>query len=80
MARGWESKSVEEQQAEAATLRDRTKPRLTPVQAARQRQKEGLVLSRKHLLQQLEAAQNPRHRELLQAALADLAAQLTQLG
>jgi hypothetical protein len=38
------------------------------------------MLSRQHVLQQLEAAQSPRHRELLQRALADLDAQLAQLG
>ena len=34
------------------------------------------MLSRQHILQQLEAAQNPRHREILQRALADLDKQL----
>ena len=80
VARGWESKSVEEQQAEAATTLNQPKPQLSPAQLARQRQREGLALSRKHLLQQLDAAQNPRHREMLQAALADLDAQIAQLG
>jgi hypothetical protein len=41
---------------------------------------QGLQLSRQRVLQQLEVAQNPRHREVLQAALADLDAQLTRLG
>jgi len=36
-------------------------------------------MSRQHVLQQLEAAQNPRHRQILQSALADLDAQLTRL-
>jgi hypothetical protein len=79
VARGWESKSVEEQQALAVSAPSPAKPPLTPAQIANQRQRQGLLLSRQHVLQQLEAAQNPRHREILQAALADLDAQLTQL-
>ena len=48
-------------------------------QTASQRQRKGLLLSRQHVLQQLEAAQNPRHRQILQNALADLDAQLARL-
>jgi hypothetical protein len=79
VARGWESKSVEEQQVEAASASNPEKPRLTPDQIASQRQKQGLLLSRKRVLQQLEAAQNPRHRELLQNALAHLDARLARI-
>jgi hypothetical protein len=79
VARGWESKSVEEQQALAVSAPSPAKPPLTPAQIANQRQRQGLLLSRQHVLQQLEAARNPRHREILQSALADLDAQLTQL-
>jgi hypothetical protein len=77
MARGWESKSVEEQQAEAAAASPNLKRLLTPDQMARQRQETGLRLSRQRVLQQLQAAQNPRHRKMLEDALADLDAQLT---
>lgn len=79
MARGWESKSVEQQQDEAATASNKPKPLLTPDELARQRQRQGLQLSRQRVLQQLNAAQNPRHREMLQSALADLDAQLARL-
>ena len=78
VARGWESKSVEEQQAQAATPAT-PKPSLTPAQIASQHQRQGLMLSRQRVLQQLEAAQNARHREILQRALADLDAQLARL-
>jgi hypothetical protein len=80
VARGWESKSVEEQQSQAVSSPGPAKPPLTPAQIARQRQRQGLLLSRQHVLQQFEAAHNPRHREILQNALADLDRQLTQLG
>jgi hypothetical protein len=79
VARGWESKSVEEQQAQAVSPPGPAPPPLTPAQIAIQRQRKGLLLSRQHVLQQLEAAQNPRHRQILESALADLDAQLARL-
>ena len=79
MARGWESKSVEEQQTQAASSASPTGPPLTLAQIATARHKQGLLLSRQHVLQQLEAAKNSRHREILQNALADLDRQLAQL-
>jgi hypothetical protein len=75
MARGWESKSVEQQQEEASSVKTRGAP-LTPEQAAREKRRQGLLLSRQRVLQQLEAASNPRHRQMLESALADLDAQL----
>jgi hypothetical protein len=77
MARGWESKSVEEQQAEARTTSPSPtrKPR-TSEEIAKQRQEDALRLSRSRIVQQLEAAQNPNYRESLEAALADLDRQL----
>jgi transposase len=53
---------------------------LTPEQSAQQRQKQGLILARRHVLQQLEAAQNSRHRQMLEAAIADLDAQISRLS
>ena len=79
MARGWESKSVEEQQAQAVSEASPARPPLTPAQIASARGKQGLLLSRQYVLQQLEAARNSRHREILQNALADLDRQLAQL-
>jgi hypothetical protein len=79
VARGWESKSVEEQQAQAISPSGPAGQALTPDQIANRRQKQSLLLSRQRVLQQLEAAQNPRHREMLQIALADLDAHLVQL-
>ena len=80
MARGWESKAVEDQQAEAAATSDPTKVRLAPEQVARQKQQQGLLLSRQRVLQQLQIAQNPNHRKMLEAALGELDAQLARLG
>jgi hypothetical protein len=72
MARGWESKSVEAQQAEASEKSAKPRPAMSADEAARWREKESLRLSRQRVLQQLETSTNPRHRKLLQDALADL--------
>jgi len=72
VARGWESKSVEAQQAEASDKSAKPRPRISTDEAARWREKESLHLSRQRVLQQIEASQNPRHRKLLEDALADL--------
>lgn len=76
MARGWESKSVEQQQEEASSEHARKAAPLTPEQVGRRHRLDTLELSRKRILQQLEAATNPRHRQMLAAALADLDAQI----
>jgi len=80
VARGWESKSVEQQQDEAASASRKVHPILTSEELARQGEKQGLMLSRRRIVQQLEAARSPRHREMLQAALLDLDAKLSRLG
>ena len=80
MARGWESKSVEEQQSEAKAERQIQKVRLSPKEIAKQRQKDGLVLSRNRVLQQLQAATSATHRQMLEIALADLDAKISRVG
>jgi hypothetical protein len=72
VARGWESKSVEAQQADASEKSSKRPAPMSAEEAARWREKESLRLSRQRVLQQLEAAQNPRHRNLLKDTLADL--------
>jgi hypothetical protein len=76
MARGWESKSVEQQQAEAAERKHPSKSRITPQEALLVRKIEGLRLSRQRVLQQLSSAHDPRHRQILEHALADLDRQI----
>jgi len=72
VARGWESKSVEAQQAEADDKSAKRRPPMSSEEAARWREEESLRLSRQRVLQQLETSQNPRYRTLLEDALADL--------
>ena len=79
MARGWESKSVEAQ-IDAAGEHVRSavlnhKPDPTTLNLIRQ--KESLLLSRTHVLHELNTAQNPRYKAVLQKALADLDAKLS---
>jgi hypothetical protein len=77
MARGWESKSVEEQQVAASTQVE-SKQWLTPEQAATKQARDALELSRKRVLQELESAGNARHRHMLESALADLDSKLAR--
>lgn len=80
MARGWESKAVEAQQAEATDKDSKPRLRLTPEAAAHRREQENLLLSRQSVIQQLQKTQNPRHRELLQNTLADLDQKLNRFN
>jgi hypothetical protein len=55
------------------------RPALTAGEAAQWREKENLRLARRRVLQQLETSSNPRHRRLLQDALAALDEKLSPL-
>jgi hypothetical protein len=79
VARGWESKSVEAQQAEASEKSSPSQPRMSAEEAVRWREKESLRLARIRVLQQLDSSQNSRHRKLLQETLKDLDAKLSGL-
>jgi hypothetical protein len=76
MARGWESKSVEQQQEDFASNQGKGNLRLSAQQIAAEHERNGIALSRQHILQQLQVACNPRHRQMLEAALAELDRQL----
>lgn len=79
MARGFESKSVEEQQAEAKREPAQNQ-RLTPEQMEGRRKREGLLLSKKNIQSQLNSATNSTHRQMLEGALAELDRQIAELG
>jgi hypothetical protein len=76
MARGWESKSIEQQQEQAASSPGGKGELLTPQQIAEQQRLHGLKLSRQRTLEQLERVTNLRHKEILERALRDIDAQL----
>jgi len=76
MARGWESKAAEQQQEEAATSKAKGKAPLSAEKIAQEQHRRSIELSRQRILQQLQVACNPRHRQMLEKALADLDAKL----
>jgi len=72
MARGWESKSVAQQQEEFASNKGMGDQPLNSQQIAAELERNGVELSRQRILQQLQVACNPRHRQMLETALAEL--------
>ena len=66
MARGWESKAVADQIEEGESRQqDASRTAPTPEQRKLTEQLESLKLSRSRLLQQLERARHPAHRDVL---------------
>lgn len=63
---------MEAQQAEADDKASPTRKKMSPEEAAAFRQKENLRLARQRVLEQLERSSNPRHRKLMEEALAHL--------
>jgi hypothetical protein len=80
VARGWESKAVEAQQAEAGEKSANSRPKMTTAEASRQRVKEGLLLSRKRALNQMAESRDPRRRAMLEKALDELNEKLSRIG
>jgi hypothetical protein len=80
MSRGWESKSVESQMADATSRREAARRiPLTAEQIRLQHERESLELSRTRVLNDLDAATHPRRREQLLAALQHLEKKMTAL-
>ena len=80
MARGWESKSVESQiESAEAQIRPTPDEHISAEDMELLRKKESLKLSRTRVLRELEASQNPRYRNLMEKALADLNSELSRL-
>jgi hypothetical protein len=80
MARGWESKSVEDQIGAAEAERDaRGRSDTTPVERERNDRQKSLLLSRALILQRMAAATNPRYLAQLENTLAQLEAQLSEV-
>jgi len=77
MSKGWESKSVEEQQAIASTPKP-AKPALDVNEAEKKRRRQALELQRERILS--ERTSSPHRRSALELALADIEEELGQLG
>lgn len=81
MARGWESKAVESQIESAQDRNSHVdQPRLPPEELALEREREGLELSRKRVLDDISTAQNPKYLEQLQRTLEFLDAKLAKFS
>lgn len=80
MARGWESKSVQEQIAAARAREGEIKPRLTPEQLAVVKKCDALLLHRTRVLHDLENCRDERYRKTLSSGLEYLEAELSTLG
>lgn len=78
MARGWESKSVEEQQAEAAAAKPAKSQTNQHEESDRRRQVQALELQRERILS--ERTSSPHRRSALEMALADVEEKLAELG
>ena len=79
MARGWESKSVAEDQAERRDTRSERPPE-TAAEIARRTRRQGLELSRARVVAELAATTAPVRRAALEGALAQLDAELAAVA
>jgi hypothetical protein len=80
VARGWESKAVEQQIQSARERSAERHPRLTPEQLEIERKRDSLQLQRTRVLNQIEACTDPRYRKTLESGLEFLDRQLAELG
>jgi hypothetical protein len=74
MSKGWESKSVEEQQSQPKASQSAA----PATEAERKRQRQGLELQRERVLS--ERTSSPHRRTALTNALADIEEKLAELG
>jgi hypothetical protein len=80
MARGWESKSVEDQMDNAKADRDaQVTPRLSAQDRERHTRTQSLRLSRARIVGLLKSTRSERYRAQLERTLAELDAQLREL-
>jgi len=77
MSLGWESKSVEEQQSQAAAPKPDTAARSAEA-AERKRKLQALEMQRERVLS--ERTSSPHRRSALELALADIEEKLAELG
>ena len=80
MARGWESKSVEDQiDSFDRERRTATRPGVSASEAERLRRREALALSRRRVSRELESSTNERYREYLRLSLQALDQEMAKL-
>ena len=76
MARGWESKAIEDQ---ISAREAEARPALTPAELERRAKREGLLLARSRTASALESAHDERYRALLERTLAHVDSELAAL-
>jgi len=80
MARGWESKSVEDQITERQSQPSHSnKNKLSAKEMERNSKREGILLARKRTLAALQSTQDERYRSLLQRTLDHLDSEFKKL-
>ncbi len=79
MARGWESKHIESQQAEREAAAKAPSRALTPEEAVAQARRRTLEVSRARAVADRAAAKSPAHRAMLDAAIKALDQQINEL-
>jgi hypothetical protein len=80
LARGWESKAVEDQIGEAEAKKDvRRKRALTADELEQLKRKETLLLERARIVREMERAYKRRHLVMLERGLAHIEAELAKL-
>ena len=81
MARGWESKAVADQIEEGESRREQpSKTEVTKEQRMLKERLDSLKLSRSRLLQQLEHARHPAHRNVLRNGLKALEREIEEVS
>ena len=80
MARGWESKSIENQIDEAEAKKEaRRKQSLSPAESQYLQRKEELLRERARITREMERAYMRRHLVMLERGLAHIDAELAKL-
>lgn len=79
MARGWESKAVEDQIAASEERRSAAKEVRGREELERESRRQGLLLARAKVAGDLERARDERHRAALQQALDYIDSQIDSL-
>jgi hypothetical protein len=80
MARGWESKSVEDQIEEARRSQGAYESSVqTPEESARERKVESLKLERSRLTEQLKRARSEAHQRMIRQSLEAIEEEIATL-
>jgi hypothetical protein len=82
MAKGWESKSVEEQQSLASQVpvTEAERERLSHERMEKLREVQALQMNRARVVEQMEKTTNERYRGMLQQELNFLQSEIDKLG